>query len=156
MLGRPSARAGGDGAQGPRFCGHMLGPNPGTQKPSVSVRPRLSRAFPSKRTHVTLSALRRYETSRKTSSHDDSIWAVTWPTDDKLITGSIDETVKVRRLRARVRERGSRTDREMCVQNASRGPCQGARALAAAAYHMLACLRIPPRETPAAALPPCA
>ena len=37
----------------------------------------------------------RYQTSRKTSAHDDSIWAVTWPTEDKLITGSIDETVKV-------------------------------------------------------------
>ena len=36
-----------------------------------------------------------YQTSRKTAAHDDSIWAVAWPTDDKLITGSIDETVKV-------------------------------------------------------------
>ena len=37
----------------------------------------------------------RYQTSRKTASHEDSIWAVTWPTEEQLITGSIDETVKV-------------------------------------------------------------
>jgi len=36
-----------------------------------------------------------YQTSRKTASHEDSIWAVTWPTEEQLITGSIDETVKV-------------------------------------------------------------
>ena len=37
----------------------------------------------------------RYHASRKTGAHDDSIWAVAWPTEDKLITGSIDESVKV-------------------------------------------------------------
>ena len=37
----------------------------------------------------------RYTTSKKAASHDDSIWAATWPTEDKVITGSIDETVKV-------------------------------------------------------------
>ena len=44
--------------------------------------------------------LLRYHTSRKPAAHDDSIWAVTWPTEDKLITGSIDETVKVEIVRA--------------------------------------------------------
>ena len=61
-------------------------------------------------------AWHRYDTSRKTSAHDDSIWAVTWPTEDKLITGSIDETVKVGGDERRGRSRASRARVSCCMQ----------------------------------------
>mmetsp|Transcript_12331 Transcript_12331/g.31862 ORF Transcript_12331/g.31862 Transcript_12331/m.31862 type:complete len:309 (-) Transcript_12331:27-953(-) len=36
-----------------------------------------------------------YQTSRKEQAHEDSAWAVLWTNDDKIVSGSIDETVKV-------------------------------------------------------------
>ncbi|EKX42242.1 hypothetical protein GUITHDRAFT_111803 [Guillardia theta CCMP2712] len=39
--------------------------------------------------------LDRYKTQKKNALHEDSIWALSWPQDDRLISGSIDETVKV-------------------------------------------------------------
>eukprot|EP00960_Hanusia_phi_P054034 762521-Hanusia_phi.AAC.34 len=36
-----------------------------------------------------------YKTQKKNALHEDSVWALSWPQDDRLISGSIDETVKV-------------------------------------------------------------
>ena len=36
-----------------------------------------------------------YHTTKRESAHDDSAWSVVWTSDDKIISGSIDETVKV-------------------------------------------------------------
>eukprot|EP00961_Rhodomonas_salina_P110871 1492014-Rhodomonas_salina.2 len=33
---------------------------------------------------------------KREGAHEDSAWAVAWPTEERLISGSIDETVKVR------------------------------------------------------------
>ena len=38
---------------------------------------------------------RRYQTVKREGAHEDSVWGVVWTQDDKLISGSIDETVKV-------------------------------------------------------------
>ena len=36
-----------------------------------------------------------FTTSKREASHDDSAWSVLWTSDDKIVSGSIDETVKV-------------------------------------------------------------
>ncbi|KAJ1493589.1 WD40-repeat-containing domain protein [Baffinella frigidus] len=36
-----------------------------------------------------------YQTVKREAAHEDSVWGVVWTHDDKLISGSIDETVKV-------------------------------------------------------------
>jgi len=36
-----------------------------------------------------------FQTEKREGAHEDSVWAVAWPTDDRLMSGSIDETVKV-------------------------------------------------------------
>lgn len=36
-----------------------------------------------------------YQTNRRENAHEDSAWAVLWTSDDKIVSGSIDETVKV-------------------------------------------------------------
>ena len=39
-----------------------------------------------------------FQTSKRESSHDDSAWSVLWTADDKIVSGSIDETVKVSKI----------------------------------------------------------
>jgi WD40 repeat protein len=36
-----------------------------------------------------------FQTTKRESSHDDSAWSVVWTADDRIVSGSIDETVKV-------------------------------------------------------------
>ena len=37
-----------------------------------------------------------FQTTKRESSHDDSAWSVVWTADDRIVSGSIDETVKVK------------------------------------------------------------
>jgi hypothetical protein len=36
-----------------------------------------------------------YQTSKREAAHEDSAWSVLWTAGDKIVSGSIDETVKV-------------------------------------------------------------
>ena len=38
-----------------------------------------------------------YQTSKREAAHEDSAWSVLWTAGDKIVSGSIDETVKVHR-----------------------------------------------------------
>jgi len=39
-----------------------------------------------------------YQTSKREAAHEDSAWSVLWTAGDKIVSGSIDETVKVQSL----------------------------------------------------------